>query len=1644
MKRNDHRNFIRKGTCGVVVFALMVILLAQGVMAAKNKATTIRLVRTEGDVTIMSSSKEELTQVADMRLSNGDHEITGEKSYAWMSLDDTKAVKLDENSESELRKSFRKLKIILDAGNIFFNVTVPLEKDESMDIRTSTMVTGVRGTCGWVEVTDDWSSRVYLLTGKLECLVTNPIDGKSETGNVTPGTYSDFLVFPREQESEGSTRIESGSFTKDDIPGFVLVELVGDTELIQKIYDESGIDLRGLTAEQANAALAADQAANAAQLDAIMANAAMEQNIVAMEPVWGENGSGEQDAIVWLTMPQKASTVQKYLDEQKVKQVILLPGDCSAEENTLKVDIPFNVPAGKSLEAREQVTALVQSGHDFTVNGTADFRSDITNEGTLVVKSSNTLIVGGVLRNSGTFENTSTGHVILENGAETNGTFTNAGLIEATRSTFGNAMITVSGGTFAMTGGTIVSSRHDVIVRVLGGSNATLDLSGGEILNEKIDAATILVDAGEFYVTSLGTDVAGVTDTLLGKNVDLSLYDAASVLRTDGRFHLIALSMVDSYPLLLSDSIVHGTVVIPGRVEVGAQVTMVPVPDAGYRLESISANYFNGFGAEYGEAIELDHDYGFTMPGHDVIVSAVFVENTTEVAKYKITWKNWDGTVLEEDVDVPEGSIPTYDGAEPTRAKTEQFSYQFIGWTPEVVPANGDASYVATFNEVSEEEPVVNVTGISLDQNSMNLQVGGAAGILTATITPSTATNQKVTWSSSNEGVASVKANGLSATITGMKNGTATITATTEDGRKTATCQVTVTTPVTGISLDQTLVSMEVGKSMKLTATITPSSASNQNVTWSSSDSSVVSVSANGLTANLSALKNGSATITVRTANGNRMATCNVTVSTRVTGISLDQQNANLNVGGTLRLNASITPSTASNQSVTWSSSDTSVATVSANGLSATVTAKKNGSATITVTTADGGKSATCKVTVTTAVTGISLNQTIAELPAGGKLTLTATITPSSASNQNVTWTSSNTSVATVSGNGLTGTVTAKKDGSATITVKTADGSKSASCTVTVRTGVTGVSLNQTSVTLGVNGTSTLKATISPSGASNQNVTWTSSNANVVSVTPNGLNCTIKGLKDGSATITVKTADGGFTASCSVTVRTAVTGVSLSQTSASMNKGDTLQLTATIAPSNATNQSVTWSSSNTSVATVSSSGLVTAKKGGNATITVTTADGNKTATCAITVISPVTGVSLSQTSAAMNKGDTLQLTATITPSDATNKNLTWSSSRTSVATVSNSGLVTAKANGSATITVTTADGGFTATCRITVTTAVTSVSLSSTSLNIVLNAAEAEPTATLTATINPSGASNQNVTWSSNNTSVVSVAGNGLTATLTANGVGTAKITVKTEDGGFTKTCTVTVTKVIEYVMLNQSSATFLLGRDTSLTVTASISPTDATDTTLIWTSSNTSVATVSADGLTAVITPKGVGTATITATAKEGGASRRCTVTVSGLTVNWQMDDGTSLGSTTIAYNSSPSHSAPSKPDSDGEVYTFNGWDIHYDNGSTAHVSSDGTFPAFTQGATCIANFTATVRKYTITWRNVDGSLIDTTQVPYNTRPTHGDASYSFDAMGSFMFMGWTTSPMYYDIVNPATYYGTGGESLTLVQGDATYYGYY
>lgn len=269
-------------------------------------------------------------------------------------------------------------------------------------------------------------------------------------------------------------------------------------------------------------------------------------------------------------------------------------------------------------------------------------------------------------------------------------------------------------------------------------------------------------------------------------------------------------------------------------------------------------------------------------------------------------------------------------------------------------------------------------------------------------------------------------------------------------------------------------------------------------------------------------------------------------------------------------------------------------------------------------------------------VTGVTLNKTQMTLTKGNRGTLMATVSPSNATNKNVRWSSSNSGIVTItSTGGSTASITAVSKGTATITVTTEDGNKKATCVITVeeeQSGdipVTGIILDKTKLEMEEESMNWLEATIIPSNATNKEIIWTSSNPSVATVGSNNTRVMVTAVSKGTTTITASTVDGGYEASCVVTVvekssgNVPVTGVTLSPSSTSIEVGGYKMLTAIVQPSNATNKTVTWSSDKPEIASVTNTGRVTGKSEGTATITVTTNDGSKTDTCTVTVTTPI-------------------------------------------------------------------------------------------------------------------------------------------------------------------------------------------------------------------------------------------------------------------------------------------------------------------------------------------------------------------------------------------------------------------------------------
>ena len=388
---------------------------------------------------------------------------------------------------------------------------------------------------------------------------------------------------------------------------------------------------------------------------------------------------------------------------------------------------------------------------------------------------------------------------------------------------------------------------------------------------------------------------------------------------------------------------------------------------------------------------------------------------------------------------------------------------------------------VAVFSFIGCPEPgekTVNVSGVTLDHETLALTYGGAnnTGTLTATITPNNASKKDVTWSvSPATGVVSLSATtGATITVTAANVSvvsTADITVTTQNGKKTAVCKVTVspagveTTPVTGVTLDKSALSFLATDSagQTLTATIAPATASNKAVSWTVTPSGIVNLSsttASTITVTRAATTDATATITVTTMDGSFTATCAVTVTTSAisaTGVTLDKTTLSLPVNGAASpLTATVAPATATNKTVNWSMSAPGIVELSATtGATINVAPVATGTVTITATTVDGNFTATCAVTVAEAVTvidSIAINQGNLEMVPLLTNQLSVAILPADLSNKDVTWGSSNANVAAVSEAGV---VTAVANGTTTITVTSAalgsDGlAKTASITVLV------------------------------------------------------------------------------------------------------------------------------------------------------------------------------------------------------------------------------------------------------------------------------------------------------------------------------------------------------------------------------------------------------------------------------------------------------------------------------------------------------------------------------------------------------------------------------------------------------------------
>ena len=724
-----------------------------------------------------------------------------------------------------------------------------------------------------------------------------------------------------------------------------------------------------------------------------------------------------------------------------------------------------------------------------------------------------------------------------------------------------------------------------------------------------------------------------------------------------------------------------------------------------------------------------------------------------------------------------------------------------------------------------------------LSNSAIELNVGDVTGL--RLIDESLSDTAQPTWSSDNPAVATVAAGGI---VTAVAPGTANITCTItrEDiDPFTLTCMVTVAqnvVSVQSIMLSSTVLSLDVGAESIISAVILPTDATDKTIVWTSSDPAVAVVSG-GVIRGISA---GTAEIKASTVDGLVSASCIVTVNPLIddlTSFTINKSSASLYVGESTTLKITYKPSETP-VSIVWTSSDTSVATVD-NGVVKAVSA---GTATIKAAYSDNVTTweKTCKVTVskkpttptTVKATGVTLDKNTFYVTIGETTTwkIKATVTPSNTTEKG-TWESSNTSLITIDNDGnakLVATSLPSNSALETVTLKYKVGNVTASAIVLVQakgsstpstpsTGVdlTALGINPSSTSIKAGDTVTLTVTKSPAN-SDETITWSSADTSIATVDQNGK---VTGIKAGSSTVIyAKSSRTNMSATCIVNVTastTTATNVTLNQTTASIEIGSYINLKATITPAN-TSETITWSSSTPSVASVDQNGKVTGVAMGIAIITATTSSG-KTATCQVTVtaatVKNVTvSVSLSATgdlSSSKTYTATLKFSPALSASDMADFLYAIDSDAPNIVDatndyVTNSFTVIVGDDGVATLT----PYVYTGKTNINFTFVPTTVSVSSPSADI------KNPITAISLTV-ATGSTSMNVGdkmglavqvtpadhddkcyWSTSDASVATVN----EGVVTAVGVGTAKITYKAKGNltknGVSKTITITVKSV--------------------------------------------------------------------------------------------------------------------------------------------------------------------------------------------------------------------------------------------------------
>ncbi|MBQ6119338.1 MAG: Ig-like domain-containing protein [Clostridia bacterium] len=667
-----------------------------------------------------------------------------------------------------------------------------------------------------------------------------------------------------------------------------------------------------------------------------------------------------------------------------------------------------------------------------------------------------------------------------------------------------------------------------------------------------------------------------------------------------------------------------------------------------------------------------------------------------------------------------------------------------------------------------------------------------------------------VTWKSASQKTATVSPDGL---VTGQGKGDTVITAASKVNGKSYTAKaiIHVLRAVTQVTVDEKALTvlapddpllagrlayefedpqegetmpvllLYVNQETEIKTSALPKDASNRRCILTAADESLVQARANVLTAKAV----GETILTVASQSNPEVAVrYHVYCVKRTRSIAISFDKKAVGVGGTALAAAVFTPDDTTIQDVVWSTTTPRIISISETGV---ITGLAKGVGQVRAKAADGsGKFAEATINVQQMPESIALTSKNSSLFVGGSILVTAKVQPGTANNKKVVWTSSDPAVATVNSEGR---VTGKGRGTVVITCTAdADPAVTAEMVLTVGQQVTAIKADPKNVTVPVGRQLLLNWTVQPANANNQNVTFTSSAPRIAAVDAYGI---VEGLARGEATITIKATDGSNrTATVRVTVTQLPESVSIKQSSVAVYTGRSIQLTSTVLPANTNNKRVTWSVADPSIATVNKEGRVTGVKAGTTTvICASEEEPSLTAACQVIVNQHVTGITVSPAQLNLRVGESARISWLVSPEDATDKTVSFTSGNTRIATVDPDGTIHALKRGDANITVKANDGsGKTARVKVSVIQPVTGVHMGRQEYVL-----DPDESLTITAVLEPSDASNTNMSWVSTDERIATVKGKTNKPRVYGHAWGETYMIGTTEDGGFVTSCRVRV-----------------------------------------------------------------------------------------------------------------------------------------------------------------------------------------------------------------------------------------------------------